>query len=125
MNKLMIVLACLDVLVLALLLMGYPQRWFLPETAEESSSNILYYTPETLSSQESSGAYAMASHVTVYTVRTYEGRIGIFLNDSKVPFEELDVDVGLLPEADQVLLEEGIRVTDREHLNRLIEDYES
>ena len=31
MKKLMIVLACLDVLVLALLLMGYPQRWFLPE----------------------------------------------------------------------------------------------
>ncbi|MFR2561438.1 MAG: BofC C-terminal domain-containing protein [Anaeromassilibacillus sp.] len=58
-------------------------------------------------------------------MRTYEGRIGIFLNDSEVPIEELDVDVGLLPEADQVLLEEGIRVTDREHLNRLIEDYES
>lgn len=125
MKKLMIVLACLDVLVLALLLMGYPQRWFLPETAEESSSNILYYTPETLSSQESSGAYAMASNVAVYTVRTYGGHIGIFLNDSDVPFEELDVDVGLLPEADQVLLEEGICVTDREHLNRLIEDYES
>ncbi len=86
MKKLMIVLACLDVLVLALLLMGYPQRWFLPETAEESSSNILYYTPETLSSQESSGAYALASHVTVYTVRKYKGRIGIFLNDAN-PFE--------------------------------------
>ena len=40
-------------------------------------------------------------------------------------FEELDVDLDLLPEADQILLREGIRVTDRDRLNRLIEDYES
>ena len=101
------------------------QERVVPTQGTPHENNSSYYTPNPSASQESSGAYAMASHVAVYTVRTYEGRIGIFLNDSKVPFEELDVDVGLLPEADQVLLEEGIRVTDREHLNRLIEDYES
>ena len=124
MKKIILTLSCAVILFVAVLLLAGLQKPE-PDTPEPPSSNILYYTPETLSSQESSGAYAMASHVTVYTVRTYEGRIGIFLNDSEVPFEELDVDVGLLPEADQVLLEEGIRVTDREHLNRLIEDYES
>ena len=85
----------------------------------------LYYTPEAPSSQESSGTYAMASNVAVYTVRAYKGHIGIFLNESESPFEELDVDLDLLPEADQILLREGIRVTDRDRLNRLIEDYES
>ncbi len=125
MKKLIVVLACLDILVLTLLLMGYPQRWFRTEPPENSSSNIMYYTPEESSSQESSGAYAMASSIAIYTVRAYEGHIGIFLNDSARPFEELDVDISLLPEADQVLLQEGIQVTDRDRLNRLIEDYES
>jgi len=125
-KKLILVLACLDIVVLALLLMGYPQRWFQTEPLEESSSsNIMYYTPEAPSSQESSGTYAMASNVAVYTVRAYKGHIGIFLNESESPFEELDVDLDLLPEADQILLREGIRVTDRDRLNRLIEDYES
>ena len=62
---------------------------------------------------------------SVYTVRAYKGHIGIFLNESESPLEELDVDLDLLPEADQILLREGIRVTDRDRLNRLIEDYES
>ena len=88
MKKLILVLACLDIVVLALLLMGYPQRWFQTEPLEESSSsNIMYYTP--------------------------------------VALNLLDVDLDLLPEADQILLREGIRVTDRDRLNRLIEDYES
>ena len=58
-------------------------------------------------------------------MRAYKGHIGIFLNESESTFEELDVDLDLLPEADQILLREGIRVTDRDRLNRLIEDYES
>lgn len=125
MKKLMIVLAFLDAVLLTLLLMGYPQKWFRTEPPENSSSNIMYYTPEASSSQESSGAYAMASDITVYTMRAYLGHIGIFLNDSGTPFQELNVDVSLLPEADQALLKNGIRVTDRDRLNRLIEDYES
>lgn len=125
MKKLIVVLACLDVVLLALLLMGYPQKWFRTEQEENPSSNIMYYTPETSSSQESSGTPAMASGGAVYTVRAYEGHIGIFLNDSSTPFQELDVDVGMLPEADQILLRDGIRVTDRSRLNSLIEDYES
>ncbi|WP_195984389.1 hypothetical protein [Clostridium sp. D33t1_170424_F3] len=125
MKKLMIVLASIDVLLIGMLLMGYPAKWFATVPPEESSSNIMYYTPEEASSQESSGAYAMASGGETYTVRSYQGHIGIFLNDSQFPYDEIDVAVVTLPEADQTLLEQGILVTTREQLNQLIEDYES
>ena len=129
MKKLMIVLACLDVLVLALLLMGYPQRWFLPETAEESSSNILYYsTANKNPSQENNGISSsplLSSSQTVYIIREYDGQIGVFAENQEKPFLLVEVLVDTLPQADQKMLQSGITVRGDENLNSILEDYES
>lgn len=96
---------------------------------ESSSSNILYNsTPITSSSQGSSEINAMASQESkpdVYTVKEYEGGIGVFCNDEIIPIQKIDVDVFSLPTADQELLKEGIKVYSVDRLNQIIEDYES
>jgi hypothetical protein len=82
-------------------------------------------TPIASSSQESSEINAMASRTDVYTVREYEGRIGVFYNDENVPYQQIDVDVTSLPTADQDALRAGIKVYSTDKLNQMIEDYES
>lgn len=97
--------------------------------AESSSSNILSNsTPIAPSSQESSEINAIAgqeSKPDVYTVKEYESGIGVFHNDDTTPIQKIDVDVASLPEADQELLKEGIKVYSVDRLNQIIEDYES
>lgn len=93
---------------------------------ESTASNIMYNsTPIASSSQESSEINAMASRTDVYTVREYEGRIGVFYNDENVPYQQIDVDVTSLPTADQDALRAGIKVYSTDKLNQMIEDYES
>ncbi|HEX3038830.1 MAG TPA: hypothetical protein VHP54_00860 [Caproiciproducens sp.] len=67
----------------------------------------------------------MASKTDVYTLKEYEGRIGIFHNDDTQPYQQIDVDVSTFSEEDQRLLKDGIKVFSTEELNRKIEDYES
>lgn len=57
-----------------------------------------------------------------YTVRDYNGRIGVFVNDSEIPSSTLDVFVNSLPVADRNDLEKGITVYSQQELSRLIED---
>ena len=58
-------------------------------------------------------------------LKEYQNVIGIFFEEEEVPFRVIDVPVATLPEADQKMLEEGIRVSDEKSLQRLLEDYES
>ncbi len=118
---LLLVIAVIAVLVY----WGYTQKKANP-APEPSSSNTLYNsTANTPSSQETSEINAMASKTDVYTLKEYEGRIGVFYNAETAPYQELDVDVSSLPEADQELLKEGIKVYSTEKLKGIIEDYES
>ncbi len=58
-----------------------------------------------------------------YTVREFDGQIGIFNGNEKTPIEVFDTSVALLPKSDQELLEQGIIVSTPEELQRIIEDY--
>ena len=66
----------------------------------------------------------MAGEKDTYTVKEYNGHIGVFRNEETEPFEEIQVDVNLFPETDRELLREGIKAYTPEELNSVIEDYE-
>jgi hypothetical protein len=111
--------------VFLLLLLNYPKYRTEP-VSEPASSNIPNNsTAITQSSQGSSEIITMASKTDVYTLKEYEGRIGIFHNDDTQPYQQIDVDVSTFSEEDQRLLKDGIKVFSTEELNRKIEDYES
>jgi len=57
----------------------------------------------------------------VYTVKSYEGRIGVFENGELSYL--LDVYVNTLPKTDRRLLEEGVVAYSEEELRDIIEDY--
>ena len=125
MKRIIILLLFVIAIIILLIVFKYPQKWT-GTTSEPSSSNILYNsTANAPSSQENSGIIAMASKTDVYTLKEYEGRIGIFHNDDSVPYQQIDVDVSTFSEEDQRLLKEGITVYSIDELNRKIEDYES
>jgi hypothetical protein len=97
-----------------------------PSTVPSSAiSELINSTANYPSSQESSNITVMTSQSTIYVVKTYSGHIGVFANNSNVPFEEIDVDVSTLPQMDQNLLSKGIEVTSESKLNKLLEDYKS
>jgi len=54
---------------------------------------------------------------------SYRGYVALFKKGSEEPFQIYPCRVEALPEADQKLLEERIRVRNDEELNRLLEDY--
>lgn len=58
-----------------------------------------------------------------YTVREFEGQIGIFTNDEAKPIEVFETSVSLLPQSDRELLKNGITVDTPEELQKLIEDF--
>ncbi len=57
----------------------------------------------------------------VYTVKEYNGKIGIFENESLI--YTLDRYVFTLPEYDKKLLSSGIEVSTKEELYEIIEEY--
>ena len=57
-----------------------------------------------------------------YTVKSYEGKIGIFYKEDTL-IRIIDVYVKTLPKADQTLLEKGLLVTNEAELRSIIEDY--
>ncbi len=125
MKKLWIVLLCVMIVIIGMLAYGYSQK-SLYNTPEPSSSNVLNnFTSNETSSQENSEIIAMASRSNTYILREYEGHIGIFYNDESIPYQEIDVDITLLPQPDREQLKTGIKVTDPDDLRKRIEDYES
>lgn len=57
-----------------------------------------------------------------YTVREYERIIGVFSTETTTPEKVHPIFVRVLPESDQVALENGISVSSEDELRRLIED---
>lgn len=99
-----------------------------PVTQAPSShapENQVHFTSNAPSSQENGNLPAMTSKPEDYVVRTYDGKIGVFKNDEKTPYQMIDVEVSSLPQTDQLLLATGIRADNPSDLQQIIEDYES
>lgn len=64
---------------------------------------------------------AILNEKTEYCVKEYNGKIGIFENDSLI--YTLDKYVFTLPEYDKKLLSSGINVSTKEELYKIIEEY--
>ncbi len=60
-----------------------------------------------------------------YMVQEYNGKIGVFRNNEKTPFQVVDLSPALLPPYDQAALEEGIPIRNESELQRILEDYAS
>lgn len=58
-----------------------------------------------------------------YIIKEYNGKLAVFESGSDTPFRITDLDIAILPEADQKALESGIEATNRKELNRILEDY--
>lgn len=60
-----------------------------------------------------------------YRLSVYDGRIAVFETDETEPIEVFDVFVSSLPYDEQIELRNGLTATDRNELQKLIEDYTS
>ncbi len=58
-----------------------------------------------------------------FILKEYEGRIGVYKEDSAVPAQVLDVYVFTLPKADRISLKTGITVCGEDTLQKLIQDF--
>ena len=109
---------------------------------EAASGNYSYFTANQTASQENTEnneSVQISSTVNptiedhsanggtqnTYVVKTYNGIIGVFIDDSDKPIQTVDVIVSSLPAGDQQSLEKGISVKGTNALRRLLEDYES
>ena len=54
----------------------------------------------------------------------YEGKAALFRENSQTPYQILDLEVWLLPEADREALKEGISAEDEETLRKILEDWD-
>ena len=61
----------------------------------------------------------------IYTVKEYNGRIGIFSADSNELLRILDVYLSTLPSEDVEKLAVGIKIRSESELQQIIEDYSS
>lgn len=55
-------------------------------------------------------------------VRVYEGKIGVFMGSSKIPYRVIDYDISLLSEFDREQLMKGVTMETDYELNRFLED---
>lgn len=60
---------------------------------------------------------------TAFIIKEYDGKIAVFEGQAEEPLFVSDVSVNNLPETDKQLLNDGIYVSSKKELNRLIEDY--
>ena len=99
-----------------------------PETSQENSDNSSVNTVVSLAEKASSGKKTVKQSndsEIQYTIRAYEGKIGVFREDSDSPNQTLDIPLSTLPQADRDALSAGITVTGNTALRRILEDYES
>lgn len=112
-------------IIILILLITIPQN-----TPENITSEQSHFTSNPYSSQEnnqsgynSSDVITMTSQIDVYTIKAYQGHIGVFLNNEKEPFKEYNVSLYSLPQTDQELLKQGITATSQGELRLILEDY--
>lgn len=80
--------------------------------------------PDPASSQPSAPSSREAVPAeTTYLLGEYNGRVSVLSPETREPEMIFDIFVRTLPDPDQELLHEGIRVSTYEELTRLIEDY--
>ncbi len=60
-----------------------------------------------------------------YLLKDYQGKIALYNKDSKTPQKVYDVYLMNLPQLDQKKLQAGIPVLNEEHLEKLLEDFDS
>ena len=53
----------------------------------------------------------------------YDGKVALWIDGFSKPYYVSEYSAQVLPPADQQRLAEGIKIRDREELNRLLEDY--
>lgn len=130
-KKASMVFLCAVALLAVVIAVEYPlQRTSRPpaSSAKKAPSVSSNFTAIVPSSQESSEIITTArandsDAGVVYTVKEYQGHIGVFRGEEASPFEEIKIDVAIFPKADQELLKEGIKAYGTQDLNRIIEDY--
>ena len=120
-------LLCVIALLAVLVVLGFPSRRQPTEpNADGESTMSSNFTSIAPSSQESSAIIAAASaqEEDLYIVKEYKGHIGVFRDGEDLPFEEINIDVNIFPQADQDLLKKGIQAHGTAELTSIIEDYE-
>lgn len=103
----------------------------IPQNASENvASEQTHFTSNHNSSQENTSSHTdnddittMTSQSDIYTIKAYNGHIGIFLNDEIQPYREINVPLSTLPEEDQILLEKGITTNSQGKIQIILEDY--
>jgi len=85
-------------------------------------------SPRLLAEPESQPAPASSSQDAAdpeagYLLGEYNGRVSVLSPDTREPEMIFDIFLRTLPDADQELLRQGIRVSTYAELTRLIEDY--
>lgn len=85
----------------------------------------VHFTSKPSASQENSETPASEPQQTAYTIREYQGHIGVFQGQDPAPIQEVDVLVETLPPSDRALLAKGIQADTETQLRSLLEDYES
>ena len=94
------------------------------ETATSDVTQIIYIPiiTETETEKITEDQIESETEGFIYTVKSYEGKIGIF-TDSGALVRVLEVYIKTLPKTDQNLLEKGVLVTSEAELRSIIEDY--
>ena len=59
-----------------------------------------------------------------FVLKTYQGKVALFRENSSTPYQILDLEVYLLPDADRQALEAGILAENEEELKKILEDWE-
>ena len=88
-------------------------------TEEDEDPPVYIYVTEKAPSLPTEGSAPLG-----WTLRDYEGRIGVFDGGGRLCYLS-EIYVKTLPKADRILLREGITVTSKQALDALIEDYSS
>lgn len=65
------------------------------------------------------------SNAVYYTVAEYQGKVAVFKNSDKIPFEIFESYVESFPEHDRERLRDGIKTSSEAELQKIIEDYTS
>lgn len=90
-----------------------------------SFTGALYILSRSSDAQSPSQYTAQPAQQDTYTVKTYQDKLGVFVNDADTPETVLDIHVALLRKEDQALFEKGVTLHTQEELAQLIEDFSS
>ena len=97
----------------------------IPQNASENvTSEQTHFTSNPNSSHvNSDDITTMTSQSDIYTIKEYNGHIGVFLNDETQPYKEVNVPLSALPAEDQELLKKGITANSQGEVQIILEDY--